>query len=241
MVPAGLLLIGSEFFRSHDALRDAARGSAAGVVAMVPEGLVLLTSLAFAAGALRLARRRVLVRELAAIEGLARADLLCIDKTGTLTEPGLRLLATEVVTGRAGAPVAEVIGALAAADEAPNETGRLLSAHYPAPAGWTVRRRVAFSSARKWSGATFDGHDTWLLGAPSGLVPLFAVPAARRVLALQLPPAGILAATAGVCWPPSSRLPCGDVAAAQVTYSCPFGPSNPVTLQASRLASDPRG
>ena len=132
MVPAGLLLIGSEFLRSHDTLRDAARGSAAGVVAMVPEGLVLLTSLAFA-GALRLARRRVLVQELAAIEGLARADVLCIDKTGTLTEPGLRLLATEVVTGRAGAPVAEVIAALAAADEAPNETGRLLSVRYPAP------------------------------------------------------------------------------------------------------------
>jgi cation-transporting ATPase E len=167
MVPAGLLLIASEFLRSHDSLRDAARGSAAGVVGMVPEGLVLLTSLAFAAGALRLARRRVLVQELAAIEGLARADVLCIDKTGTLTEPGLRLLATEVVTGRAGAPVAEVIGALAAADEAPNETGRLLSAHYPAPAGWTVRRRVPFSSARKWSGATFDSHGTWLLGAPS--------------------------------------------------------------------------
>ena len=170
MVPAGLLLIASEFLRSHDSLRDAARGSAAGVVAMVPEGLVLLTSLAFAAGALRLARRRVLVQELAAIEGLARADVLCIDKTGTLTEPGLRLLATEVVAGRAGAPVAEVIGALAAADEAPNETGRLLSAHYPAPAGWTVRRRVPFSSARKWSGATFDGHGTWLLGAPSIVV-----------------------------------------------------------------------
>ena len=169
MVPAGLLLIGSEFLRSHDTLRDAARGSAAGVVAMVPEGLVLLTSLAFAAGALRLARRRVLVQELAAIEGLARADVLCIDKTGTLTEPGLRLLATEAVTGRAGAPVAEVIGALAAADEAPNETGCLLSARYPAPAGWTIRRRVPFSSARKWSGAAFDGHGTWLLGAPSVL------------------------------------------------------------------------
>jgi magnesium-transporting ATPase (P-type) len=74
-----------------------------------------------------------------------------------------------VVTGRAGAPVAEVIGAPAAADEAPNETGRLLSVRYPAPAGWTIRRRVPFSSARKWSGAAFDGHGTWLLGAPSVL------------------------------------------------------------------------
>ena len=137
MVPAGLLLIVSQLLRSHHSLRDAVRGSVAGVVAMVPEGLVLLTSLAFAAGAMRLARRRVLVQELAAIEGLARVDVLCIDKTGTLTEPGLHLLATEVVTGRAGAPVAEVIGALAAADEAPNATARRSRSAAP-PAGWAV-------------------------------------------------------------------------------------------------------
>jgi cation-transporting P-type ATPase E len=123
MIPAGLLLIASELFRSHDSLPDAARGSVAGVVGMVPEGLVLLTSLAFAAGELRLARRRVLVQELAAIEDLARADVLCIDKTGTLTRPGLRVMATEVLGGRSGAPIAEVMSALAAADEAPNETG----------------------------------------------------------------------------------------------------------------------
>jgi cation-transporting ATPase E len=77
MIPAGILLVISEFFRSHRPLADAVRGSAAGVSAMVPEGLVLLTSIAFAAGALRLARRRVLVSELAAIEGLAWADVLC--------------------------------------------------------------------------------------------------------------------------------------------------------------------
>jgi len=167
MIPAGLLLIGSEFFRSHDPLRDAARGSAAGVVAMVPEGLVLLTSLAFAAGALRLARRRVLVQELAAIEGLARADVLCIDKTGTLTKPGMRLVATEVVNGEPGARVAEVISALAAADDGQNDTMRSIAARYPPTPGWTVRGRVPFSSARKWSGVWFEAHGAWLLGAPS--------------------------------------------------------------------------
>src|ERR1017187_5392573 len=88
MIPAGLLVVISEFFRSHDPLEEAARGSAAALVAMVPEGLVLLTSLAFTAGALRLARHRVLVQELAAVEGMARVDVLCIDKTGTLTRPG---------------------------------------------------------------------------------------------------------------------------------------------------------
>ena len=167
MIPAGLLLIASEFFRSHDPLRDAARGSAAGVVAMVPEGLVLLTSLAFAAGALRLARRQVLVQELAAIEGLARADVLCVDKTGTLTKPGMRLVATEAADGWPDARIAEVISALAASDDSPNETMRSLQARYPDPPGWMAQGQVPFSSARKWSGVSFGEHGSWLLGAPS--------------------------------------------------------------------------
>ena len=90
---------------------------------MVPEGLVLLTSIAFAVGALRLARRRVLVQELAAIEGLARVDVLCIDKTGTLTSPGMHLEAIVPLGCRPGGP--EVGGGarrVAAADPAPNAT-----------------------------------------------------------------------------------------------------------------------
>jgi len=113
MIPAGALLLFSEFFRSHDPFEDAVRGSAVGLVAMVPEGLVLLTSLAFAMGAIRLARRRVLVQELAAIEGLARVDVLCIDKTGTLTSPGIRLIQTEVVGGWPDKRIAEVVAGLA--------------------------------------------------------------------------------------------------------------------------------
>jgi cation-transporting ATPase E len=167
LIPAGLLLVTSEFFRSHRPLADAVRGSAAGVSAMVPEGLVLLTSIAFAAGALRLARRRVLVSELAAIEGLARVDVLCTDKTGTLTKPGMRLAATEALNGQPAAPIGELLAAVTAADEDPNATMKAIAARYTEDPGWTVRARVPFSSARKWSGVSFDGHGTWLLGAPS--------------------------------------------------------------------------
>jgi cation-transporting P-type ATPase E len=167
MIPAGALLLFSEFFRSHDPFEDAVRGSAAGLVAMVPEGLVLLTSLAFAMGAMRLARRRVLVQELAAIEGLARVDVLCVDKTGTLTRPGMRLIETEVLDGWAAARIAEAVAAVAADDEAPNGTVAALAAHYPDSPGWTVTARVPFSSARKWSGLTFAQQGTWLLGAPA--------------------------------------------------------------------------
>jgi cation-transporting ATPase E len=167
MIPAGILLVISEFFRSHRPLADAVRGSVAGVSAMVPEGLVLLTSIAFAAGALRLAKRKVLVSELAAIEGLARVDVLCTDKTGTLTKPGMRLAATEALNGQPTARIGEVLAAVTAADEDPNATMKAIAARYSEDPGWTVRARAPFSSARKWSGMSFAGHGTWLLGAPS--------------------------------------------------------------------------
>ncbi|HEV8222287.1 MAG TPA: HAD-IC family P-type ATPase [Streptosporangiaceae bacterium] len=166
MVPAGLLLILSQLLRSQQSAADAVRGSVAGVGAMVPEGLVLLTSVAFAVGAMRLARRRVLTQELAAIEGLARVDVLCIDKTGTLTAPGMQLTGIEPATGWNGAEIEAAVGAMAAADPAPNATMGALAARCPAPDGWAVLSRIPFSSARKWSSVTFAGHGTWLLGAP---------------------------------------------------------------------------
>ncbi|HXA33656.1 MAG TPA: HAD-IC family P-type ATPase, partial [Acidimicrobiales bacterium] len=119
MVPVGLLLIFSQMTRANQPLDEALRGSVAGVGAMVPEGLVLLTTVAFTLAAVRLARRRVLVQELAAIEGLARVDVVCLDKTGTLTEPGIDLV--EVVA-LDEAPARQALGAMAASDPNPNAT-----------------------------------------------------------------------------------------------------------------------
>jgi cation-transporting P-type ATPase E len=169
MIPASILLITSQFFRSHDTLRDAVLGTAAGMVTMVPEGLVLLTSLAFTMGAMRLARRRVLVQELAAIEGLARVDVLCVDKTGTLTRPGMQLTQTRSLGGWPDARIAEAMGALVAADDNQNGTVAALAVAFNVAPGWTVQSRVPFSSARKWSGVSFAGQGSWLFGAPSVL------------------------------------------------------------------------
>ncbi len=163
MVPAGLLLVTSQILRSGQSLDDALRSSVAGVGAMVPEGLVLLTTLAFALGAIRLARQRVLVQELAAIEGLARVDVLCIDKTGTLTEQGMRVSTIETLGGDVAADVA--LGALVGDDPSPNATIQAL-ADLPVPANWTAEVRVPFSSARKWSAVQFAGRGTWVFGAP---------------------------------------------------------------------------
>jgi cation-transporting P-type ATPase E len=193
MIPASILLITSQFFRSHDTLRDAVLGTAAGMVTMVPEGLVLLTSLAFTMGAMRLARRRVLVQELAAIEGLARVDVLCVDKTGTLTRPGMQLAETRALGGWADARIAEAVGALVAADDNQNGTVAALAAAFNVSPGWRVQARVPFSSARKWSGVSFAGQGSWLFGAPSvlgqgALLPADAIAeaeaAGKRVLLL---------------------------------------------------------
>ncbi len=167
LVPTAVLLTWSQIARVGLDLGDALRGCIAGVGAMVPEGLVLLTTIAFALGALRLAGRRVLVQELAAIEGLARVDVLCIDKTGTLTDSTIVL---EEVVALEGAPARDVLGAMAAADPAPNATMRAI-ASLPDPGGWVPTGLVPFTSAGKWSAASFAGRGTWVLGAPDVVVP----------------------------------------------------------------------
>jgi cation-transporting ATPase E len=136
---------------------------------MIPEGLVLLTSVAFAAGMVRLGRRNVLIQELAAIEGLARVDVVCIDKTGTITEPILEVVALDVVGDLDEDHAGEVLGALAWADPEPNASSSALAKRFPSP-GWTTTWRAAFSSARRFSGAGFEGEDDWVIGAPDVLL-----------------------------------------------------------------------
>ena len=168
LVPTAALLIWSQLAHAHS-VADALRGSVAGTVTMVPEGLVLLTSVAFAVGAVRLSRHGVLARELAAVEGLARVDVLCIDKTGTLTTGRLSVESVDRRTGQVEAEPA--LGALARLPEQPNATMRALAEHFPAPSAWAAAQVVPFDSARKWSGADFGPRGRWVIGAPDVLAP----------------------------------------------------------------------
>ncbi|WP_433368513.1 HAD-IC family P-type ATPase [Streptosporangium sp. CA-115845] len=168
VIPIGALLTWSQVSR-RTGIGEAVTSTVAGIVTMIPEGLVLMTSIAFAVGVIRLGRRRCLVQELPAIEILARVDTLCLDKTGTLTSGGMEL--GEVRRLRDDLPVPEALGALANLDPDPNPTARAIQTRYPDSPGWTVAAKVPFSSARKWSGAEFDGHGCWVLGAPDVLLP----------------------------------------------------------------------
>lgn len=167
IAPVAVLLVYSQL-RANPNLVDAVRGSVAGVVTLIPEGLVLLTTASLALAILRLGRRKVLVQQLPAVELLARADVVCLDKTGTLTEPGAALEAVEPVG--AGDGWREALGALARLDGSADDALAPVRAAYPASDTWRARSSVAFSSARRWSGADFGEHGPWVLGAPDVLL-----------------------------------------------------------------------
>ncbi len=167
IVPTALLLFGSQVIAQVH-LTGALLFSAAGVVAMVPEGLVLLTSAALALGAIRLARRKTLVQDLPATETLARIDVICLDKTGTLTEREPEVEHVELLAAHPDA--LNALAALAATDSHPNATLQAIGHAYPNARGVVSSGPVPFSSARKWSGATLDGLGTWVLGAPEVLL-----------------------------------------------------------------------
>ena len=164
--PASVLLLLRQL--SDDAIvwQDALQATVAAAVAMVPDGLVLLTSLSFITGVIALARRKALAKELASVELLARVDTLCLDKTGTITTGEISLSSIEAVGDTSDAHAAEVLGALGASDPSPNATLQAIIAHYAAPEGWEVTRNLPFSSARKWAATEFGDRGTFYLGAP---------------------------------------------------------------------------
>ncbi|WP_235025919.1 HAD-IC family P-type ATPase [Caballeronia arationis] len=163
IAPVSALLLMSQLLRQAP-LAQAVLFSTGGVVGMVPEGLVLLTSFALAVGAVRLAQRGALVQELPAIETLARVDVICLDKTGTLTEGEPTMERVELLVEHRDA--LDALAALALGDPAPNATLQAIASRYSMPLGWVASGAVPFSSARKWAGASFGEFGTWVLGAP---------------------------------------------------------------------------
>ncbi|MET7369076.1 HAD-IC family P-type ATPase [Streptomyces sp. NPDC005566] len=175
MVPTAIGLIISQLVVKDNNFKDSVARTVGGIVPMIPEGLVLLTSVAFAIGVIRLGRKQCLVQELPAIEGLARVDVVCLDKTGTLTEGGMDVTGVRPLNGSDEGYVHRVLGALGASDPRPNASLQAIIDAYPDGEGWKVTQAMPFSSARKYSGASFaEGNgdaSAWLLGAPDVLLP----------------------------------------------------------------------
>ncbi len=176
MVVVGPVLLWSQF-RSKDnhGWQEAVTGTVAALVGMVPEGLVLLTSLAFMVGVVSLARKQTLVQELPAVEGLARVDVVCLDKTGTLTHGDIDSTGIETLDPSTESLVPDALGLICQGDDA-NATADAIGVVY-ATTTWSATGRVPFSSARKWSAVIVSDGTCWVFGAPEMVLPSPAGPA----------------------------------------------------------------
>ncbi|MDA3147488.1 HAD-IC family P-type ATPase [Leucobacter sp. UCMA 4100] len=189
LVPVGALSIWNQLAGGQE-WRDAIRGLVAALVPMIPEGLVLMTSVAMAVGVIRLGKHQCLVQDLPAIEQLARVDIVCTDKTGTLTEDGMRVSRIETAadapgTHSANDTVETVLSTIGAIEEKPNSSMAAILEHLGHIAPLEAAQQIAFSSARKWAGVELaapvplpaEGKNpereglSWFLGAPDILLP----------------------------------------------------------------------
>lgn len=169
IVPLGIILFAKQYWISGSTYEQAALDTVAAVLGMIPEGLVLLTSVALALGAVRLARRSTLVRELFCIETLARVDTLCLDKTGTITEGHLCVQGEESV--KEDVDLEQLMGRMVGALGDENETFQALRQHYKRNQSANTKFVLPFSSERKFSGVVFEGEGTYLMGAYQFIFP----------------------------------------------------------------------
>ena len=171
IVPIGGLLFYTQR-QNHD-LTSSVLSTTASMIGMIPEGLILLTSVTLTVGALRLARKKALVQSLHSIETLARVDVLCLDKTGTITDGTMSLTQIETAGGYPADSVRLAVSELMYALEDENPTATALRAELcqSGKPVWRMRSTVPFSSARKWSGASFEGRGSYVLGAPAFVLP----------------------------------------------------------------------
>ena len=168
IIPLGLLLFSKQFFFTHNSLQSSVLGTVAAVLGMIPEGLILLTSVALTLSVLRLAKQHTLVQGLYCIETLARVDTLCLDKTGTITEGSMQVESVDTLTHM---DVETIMGNFVGAMDDDNVTMTALKEHFSKDSTYDIEHVIPFSSQRKYSGVSFVTEGTYYLGAIQFLLP----------------------------------------------------------------------
>lgn len=165
IIPVGILLFCNQLRIEDNTIKFAIVNTVAAIIGMIPEGLVLLTSTVLAVSVIRLSKRKVLVQELYCIETLARVDVLCLDKTGTITSGNMELEKVVPIDGTIK-QVERALTALGNYSQDKNGTIEAIREYYPQKIELTLVREVPFSSDKKWSGITFKEDGTYIIGAP---------------------------------------------------------------------------
>ena len=165
LIPVGLITFANQFWRLHLPLQGSTETTVGALVGMIPEGLYLLTSVALAASALVLSRKRVLVQDMNCIETLARVDVLCVDKTGTITQPEMALKELVVLGDSPKELAEEALCALYGTRQPDNDTATAIAKVYAKDPGWQCKAYLPFASQTKWCGGVFD-RGSFVVGAP---------------------------------------------------------------------------
>ena len=167
LVPVGGLLFYQQYKVMESGIQLSVESTVAALVGMIPEGLYLLTSVAMAVSAMKLARKKVLVQDMNCIETLARVDVVCVDKTGTITEPKMEVADLIPLAEDTDPEYLEaLLAAMYGQTPADNDTARAMAETYGQPSTWICTRRIPFTSATKWSGAVFQKQGAFVVGAP---------------------------------------------------------------------------
>ena len=169
LIPVGILLYLSQKRIVGITEANAVVNTVAGVIGMIPEGLVLLTSVSFVLGVGRLAVKKALVQEMESIEALARVDVLCLDKTGTITTGELDVADVIPQKDATIEHIREVMGELVGAFDDTNVTQEALKKYFKATGNWKVQQKIPFSSERKFRAISFEEQGGFVLGAPEFL------------------------------------------------------------------------
>lgn len=166
IIPIGIALFVQSFIYNEGTFHDSITGMVAAIIGMIPEGLYLLTSVALAVSSVRLAQKKVLIHDMKCIETLARVNVLCVDKTGTITEPGMHVYDFSVLDGADQLEISQLLADFVAAQEKDNATMEALKAHFSNGSGMRAREVYSFSSETKYSGAVMNDRKSYVIGAP---------------------------------------------------------------------------
>lgn len=170
LVPIGLILFFQEFKVLGLSIKDSVEDTVPALVGMIPEGLYLLTSIAMAASAIKLTRRRVLVQDMNCIETLARVDVLCVDKTGTITENGMEVEHILPLTQDTPERLERILTAFYTGPDPENHTAKAMQEMFGGESDWVCTYEIPFSSQLKWSAKVFQGQGAFVVGAPETML-----------------------------------------------------------------------
>lgn len=166
IIPIGIALFVQSFIYNEGTLHDSITGMVAAIIGMIPEGLYLLSSVAMAVSSVRLAQKKVLIHDMKCIETLARVNVLCVDKTGTITEPGMHVYEVELLDGVDEDATTKILADVVHAQNRDNATMEALQAHFTENGGMHAKEVFSFSSETKFSGAIMEDGKSYVIGAP---------------------------------------------------------------------------